>query len=162
MISFLTDNYHFHYRAAAVVIDDGQVLLKRWEGNMNWALPGGKVKPGEQARDTILRFFDEEWGELVECGDLLCVGENFFELMGKLHHEIGLYFAVSLPSSSRIMKKNCYYRSGYHGDGPMEFDWFDLSELAITDLRPSVLQSGLAAGQLPPHFVHGDSRNNAA
>ncbi|MGN8004700.1 NUDIX hydrolase [Acidovorax sp. 22279] len=161
MISFLVDRYHFHYRAAAVVIDDGKVLLKRWDGNMNWVLPGGKVKPGEQAQDTILRVFDEELYELVECGELLCVGENFFEIMGQPHHEIGLYFAVSLPSSSRLTTKNVVHRSWLHGDGPTEFEWFDLSELETTDLRPTTLQSGLAAGQLPPHFVHRDSRSNA-
>jgi 8-oxo-dGTP pyrophosphatase MutT (NUDIX family) len=66
MISFRVGDYRFHYRAAAIIRDGDYVLLHRLDGDDFWALPGGRVNPGEQAKDTIVREFREELGAEVE------------------------------------------------------------------------------------------------
>jgi 8-oxo-dGTP diphosphatase len=54
--------------AAAVVIDDGRVLLVRRrveEGRLSWQFPAGKVEPGESAGNAAVRETLEEAGLAV-------------------------------------------------------------------------------------------------
>jgi 8-oxo-dGTP diphosphatase len=51
--------------AAAVVVDDGRVLLIRravTEGRLSWQFPAGKVKPGEPGEQAAAREAFEETG----------------------------------------------------------------------------------------------------
>lgn len=53
----------------AVIVDRGQLLLIRRtvaEGDLVWALPGGKVEPGESAEQAAVRETFEETGLVVE------------------------------------------------------------------------------------------------
>jgi 8-oxo-dGTP diphosphatase len=54
--------------AAAVIVDDGQVLLIRRvveEGRLSWLFPVGKVEPSESADQAAIRETLEETGPLV-------------------------------------------------------------------------------------------------
>ena len=63
--------------AAAVVIQDGQVLLtRRAEGQHlagMWEFPGGKLEEGEAPESTVVRECREECGIDVEVTDILDV-----------------------------------------------------------------------------------------
>jgi ADP-ribose pyrophosphatase YjhB (NUDIX family) len=159
MISFRSGGARFHLRAGAVVLDDEHLLLHRLEGDNFWALPGGRINMGEQAQLALTREFEEELSLSVECGPLVCVGENFFEYQGEPHHEVGLYFAVALPVGAPVRTKTAVHL-GMEGDKRLEFKWFSLASLPHVDLRPRALREGLCAGRLPPHFVQTDA--NAA
>lgn len=55
--------------AAAVVVHDGRLLLIRRrvaEGSLSWALPAGKVEPGETVDQAAAREALEEAGVTVE------------------------------------------------------------------------------------------------
>ena len=60
MISFDTAACRFQLRAAAVFLDEGHVLLHRLDGDPVWALPGGRVDPGEHAAAAVVREMQEE------------------------------------------------------------------------------------------------------
>jgi ADP-ribose pyrophosphatase YjhB (NUDIX family) len=152
MISFHTGSHRFHLRAGALVIDGGHVLLHRLEGDTFWALPGGRVHAGEQGRETIVRELLEELGLAVQCQELACVGENFFEYEREPHHEIGLYFRVSLPPDAPINDRATTH-VGVEGDRRLEFRWFALPSLHGLDFRPVALRDALATGTVPAHFV---------
>ena len=152
MISFRVHSHRFHLRAGAVALEHGHVLLHRLDGETFWALPGGRVKAGEQAEHTIVREFIEELGIQVRCNQLLGVGENFFEYEGEPHHEIGLYFSVMLPTAAPLCDKDTVH-AGVEGNRHLEFKWFPLSQLQAIDFRPTALRESLSVGQVPQHFV---------
>ena len=143
MISVEIVGHRFQLRAAAVVVHDGFVLLHRLEGDEYWALPGGRVEPGEDGQSTLVREMMEELGERVECSDLLYVVENFFEHASKPNHEIGLYFRVQLAQVSRLLDKSRSH-DGVEGDKQLEFRWFSVAQLHDMDLRPSFLRGSLS------------------
>lgn len=143
MISVDIAGHRFQLRAAAVIAHDGFVLLHRLAGYEFWALPGGRVEPGEDARSTLIREIDEELKEHVECSELLYVVENFFEHAGKPNHEIGLYFRAQLAPISTILDKSRSH-AGVEGNQRLEFRWFLMKQLHEVDLRPSFLRDSLS------------------
>lgn len=155
MISVHLHGQRFQVRAAAVILHAGCALLHRAPGDGYWALPGGRVEVGEEASATIVREMREELGEEVECGRLLHVAENFFDLAGRRNHEIGFYFLVSLPEDSPHLDKARSYR-GIESHLELEFRWFPITELAAVNLRPTFLPASLAADPLV--FSHAVQR----
>jgi ADP-ribose pyrophosphatase YjhB (NUDIX family) len=51
---------------AAVIFEEGRVLLQRRDDNRQWGLPGGAVEPGESVHVAIVREVREETGLEVE------------------------------------------------------------------------------------------------
>jgi len=143
MISVDIANHRFQLRAAAVVVHDGFVLLHRLEGYKFWALPGGRVEPGEDARSALEREMLEELNEDVECAELLYVVENFFEHAAKPNHEIGLYFRAQLSPVSTLLDKSRTH-AGVEDGKRLEFRWFLIKQLHDVDLRPSFLGTSLS------------------
>ena len=147
-------------RAVGLVWFPDHVLLHRRQGDDSWALPGGRVELGEAANHAIQREFNEELGISVQCGELLCVGKNFFEYQGKPHHEIGMYFSVQLPQTPSLLKLDATYR-GVESNQRLEFNWFRRSTLVQLNLRPLVLRAMLIRGAtLQRHFVQRDNKMN--
>ena len=60
--------------AALILNDEGQVLAVKCPEHKHgggWEFPGGKIEPGEAARDAVAREICEELGVQVEVGELL-------------------------------------------------------------------------------------------
>lgn len=152
MISFQMGAHRFQYRVAAIVLDAGWLLLHRLQADAFWTLPGGRVQLGESAQAALCREFEEEMGTSIACGDLACVGENFFRHNQVPHHEIGLYFYACLPTDSSYKDKHMTLAGKEIGKG-LEFKWFEIEQLHHVDMRPQVMRDGLVTKTLPHHFV---------
>ncbi len=63
--------------AAAVVIENGKVLLSRRKKGTHlagkWEFPGGKAEPGEDPRAALRRELDEELGIQARVGEIVDV-----------------------------------------------------------------------------------------
>jgi len=63
----------------AVIVDDGNLLLverSRPPAVGGWAVPGGRVEPGETLSEAVRREVREETGLEVEVGDVAWSGES--------------------------------------------------------------------------------------
>lgn len=155
MISFDGEGARFNYRVAAVIIEDGRVLLSRAEWEDFWYLPGGRVEMGETAHDSLGRELREELGVHVDIGRLVWVLENFFEFDGTAFHEIGLYFEVSLPEATDDLCAE--FERADHDGRRLLFRWVPVGELESVRILPEFLVSGLR--DIPnetAHVVHRD------
>lgn len=140
MISLDTPTHRFHLRAAAVICRDNAILLHRRQTDDFWALPGGRVAPGEDAAQAVARELHEELGLAVQVGSLRLLVENFFTHAGKAQHEVGLYFQVALAACA--LPSNAGAFTGRETD--LIFRWFAITELAHIDVRPRFLKDFLA------------------
>lgn len=108
--------------AAAVIINDGHVLLARRqvkEGQLSWQFPAGEVEPGESANDAAVRETQEETGLTVRATS---------DLGSRVHPNTGrtmYYFACEVISGTAHVADN---------DELAEVAWCDRA--ALTDYVP--------------------------
>ena len=163
MISFIVDDVQFNFRAAAVIIDDGYVLLHRASYEPFWALPGGRVEASEPSAATVARELAEELGPACDAqvGRLLWVVENFYGEEDEPFHELGMYYLVTFGADSAFLAKDRAY-DGIEGDLPQHeddeyirliFQWFPVDALADMPLYPTFLRERLAALPATPELV---------
>ncbi|KWW97984.1 NUDIX hydrolase [Carbonactinospora thermoautotrophica] len=70
--------------AAAIVVDDGRVLMVRRrvkEGSLSWQFPAGEVEAGESAEQAAVRETQEEVGVTVKASKVL--GERIHPVTGR-------------------------------------------------------------------------------
>ncbi len=162
MITFKQGSTKFTYRIGGIAIHNGRVLFQRATldpAHIFWFLPGGRAEVGESAQETLEREMIEELGEKVHVGPLLYVVENFFADKQK-HHELGLYFAMSLQTDSPYLREmRTIVREEVGFDLPIIFDWLPLSQLAEMNVQPSFFRKALQQlPEQPMHIVLQDAR----
>lgn len=104
-------NQWFRYRAAAIIIEDGDVLLARNDLDNYYYSIGGGVHIGETAEQAVVREVFEETGVQYEVNRLAYINESFFygdgSLVGKECHVIELYFIMK-PRGTKELNSNSY------------------------------------------------------
>ena len=159
IVSFGSEGRTFNFRAAAVIVQDGRVLLHRADYEVFWSLPGGRVEMLEDSRAALRREMLEELGEEMEIGRLLWVGENFFEFLGSAYHELGMYFVASLPTAAVLAERTEEWWAEEDDGVRIYFRWFPLEEAPGLPIVPGFLREGLGT---PPetteHVVYRDER----
>jgi len=135
-------------RACAVVLQAGRVLLSRAETDLFWALPGGRIEPGETSDRALLREMSEELGLRAHVGRLIWVVENKFTYKGRRFDEIGFYYLVDLPEENAVPQNGEFRAVESH----LRFRWLSLDEIAGIDIRPTFLRGRLPS--LPDGIEH--------
>ena len=140
-----------HYRAVAVAVHEGRVLLHRATHERTWSLPGGRVHPFESAAAALRRELREELGVDAVVGRLVWVIKNFYTDAGRRYHEVGLYFAVTFADSDELHARNEPF-CGVETVKKLIFHWVPSSRLSDLPINPACLQDRLAT--LPEQTTH--------
>lgn len=140
---FTRENKWFRYRAAAIIIEDGCVLLAGNELEDYLYSIGGGVHMGETAEQAVRREVLEETGVEYEIDHLAVIHENFFDenkgtLKGMDCHEISLYFLMKPRGSRRL------HSDSYTFGVKEEMHWIRVSDLDDYKVFPTFLKDYLS------------------
>lgn len=105
-------------RSVAIAVDGQKVLLQRQLGDPAWALPGGRVEPGEFSREAIRREIEEETGLSANVHELRLILENSFELNGICYQSVEFYYNVEIVGAHQAIRSI---------ESNLEYRWIDLS-----------------------------------
>ena len=126
---------------SAVAVHAGRLLLVRRRpgrsGAGRWAVPGGRVEPGEPVRAAVVRELREETGLRARCGDLV----GWAERIGARDHHVILCFHVDLvdPATAAVA-----------GDDAAALSWVPLARVANHDLVDGLAGFLAGHGVIPP------------
>ncbi len=156
--SFTEDNKWFRYRAAAIIVEDGCVLLAGNEKEDYFYSVGGAVHHGETAEEAVLREVKEETGVDYEIDHLAVIHENFFTDNGSHKgldcHEIALYFLMK-PRGTRKLHSESYTQ------GVREtMYWIPIEELPKYEAYPAFLYDYLHREHQGIEHIVTDERKN--
>ncbi|KAB3530928.1 NUDIX domain-containing protein [Alkaliphilus pronyensis] len=126
------------FRSAGVLIRNNKILLQRDKGGAEYALPGGHVKIGETAAESLVREYKEETGAIITCEKLVWIEECFWHWNKKSANTISFYYLISLVNNSEIpdngefisQKDNCDVLLG----------WMPLESIQSLTIYPSFIK----------------------
>lgn len=146
MIAYDLPPGRFNFRAAAVVMREGRVLVGRTTTEAIWYLPGGRVEWGETTHQAVERELVEELGVAGEVGALALMIENFFIFEGRRFHELAYYYRAELPEDFPYRSDDEVCHRGRDGGNDLEFRWLkvDAETLRVHQFRPIALGDRLA------------------
>lgn len=156
-ISYRRNDYGFSYRVAAVITENGKVLLQHFNGE--YAFIGGQVMENETAENALKREFMEEVHSDIEVGKMCAVGETFFTWDDIPYQQIGLYFKAHISDTSDIPRNGifCGYDEYENKRVDLEFCWVPIDELYNIPLYPREIIPHIAAGNEGIlHFISRD------
>jgi ADP-ribose pyrophosphatase YjhB (NUDIX family) len=145
------ENMWFRYRAGAIIVEDGCVLLVTNSNEDYYYSVGGGVQWGESSEDAVRREVREETGVDYEVDRLAVIHENFFgenkgTLKGLECHEVAHYYLMK-PRGSKELNSN----SITHGAKEI-MTWIPIDELYKHKAFPTFLADYLA--KRPEGIVH--------
>lgn len=140
-IRIKNDGYNFHFRVAAVIVQDNKILIQQIDGYDYYILPGGHVLLGESSLKALEREVKEEVGcdiDIDKC-KFFCFHENFYNKKEKLEHWIENYFIVKpkklLPTNDWNIEENDNGKIKL-----LHFRWVNIDELKELDLKPTTIK----------------------
>ncbi|HIR56438.1 MAG TPA: NUDIX domain-containing protein [Candidatus Gallacutalibacter pullicola] len=154
---FTRENHWFRYRAAAIIVENGCVLLAGNENEDYLYSVGGGVHMGETAEAAVLREVLEETGVQYEIDHLAVIHENFFNensgtLKGLDCHEISLYFLMK-PRGTQELHSNSYTCGARE-----EMHWIPINDLNKYKAFPSFLKEYLSTEHSGIEHIVTDER----
>lgn len=149
------DNW-FRYRAAAIIIENGSVLLASNEKSDYYYSVGGGVHMGETAEQAVIREVYEETGVKYEVERLAFIHENFFDgngvTEGKKCHEIAFYFLMK-PRGTQVINSNSIC-----AEGKEYMTWIPINQLSKLKAYPTFFKEKLVnIGSAIEHIVTVDN-----
>lgn len=153
-ISFKSSEGVFNYRAAAIIIHNGRILVMQDEGIPHDYLPGGRVHLGEPAEAALVREVREELDIDLPLHRLVFIAESFFTLMGTRYHEMALYHLMEAPPEL-LARGDSFTR--VEGDEVHHFRWVKFEELRDLSFFPIFLKERIFSLPTSPEFISLDS-----
>jgi len=153
-ISFKSPEGAFNYRAAAIIVHEGRILILQDEGIPHDYLPGGRVHLREPAETALARELREELDMDLPPHRLVFMAESFFTLNETRYHELCLYYLLEAPAEL-LSRGDSFTR--IEGNEVHHFRWVDFAELAHLSFFPIFLKARIFSLPPSPEFVSMDS-----
>jgi ADP-ribose pyrophosphatase YjhB (NUDIX family) len=159
VLSFPIGEGRFNFRVAGIVLAGDHVLICREDDDDYAMLPGGRVELGEDSRLSLSREIAEEIALPAEIGPMIATSESFYRREGEDFHELGFFYAVTLPGQGPDGNTPWLERQDEGHD--LQFHWVPLAGDALEkfNLLPRWLPKFLR--DLPKtqaHVVHDERR----
>ena len=146
----------FRLRAAAIILEEGCVLLAQNVKDLYYYSIGGAVHLHESAEEAVLREVYEETGLHYEIDRLCFIHENFFkDVAGKPFHEVAFYFLMKPRGDLKLMGHDV----SMYGDAEHAV-WVPLPQLPHLYAFPTFFRERL--GSLPAGAEVITTRETAA
>ena len=129
-VTFEVANQKFNYRVCGIIIDNQKILAMRDECSPYYYLPGGRVKLGETAEESIQREMLEELQISPKIIRPLWLDQSFFaeDVNQKHYHELCLYFLLDVTQTDLFTRGNEFtHIKGVHTH---HFSWVNYSPLS--------------------------------
>ncbi|MDY6127491.1 NUDIX hydrolase [Anaerococcus sp.] len=140
--AIINDKKAFRYRAAAIIVEDNEVLFAGNEVDNYYYSIGGAVHMGENSEEAIKREVYEETGVEYEIDHLAVIHENFFVGSSGLEevdcHEIAFYYMMK-PKGN----KNLNSQSLTMGGVKESMHWIPINELDKCKSYPTFMKEFL-------------------
>lgn len=155
---FTKEQNWFRYRAAAIIVENGSVLLVGNEKDAYFYSVGGGVHLNEKAEDAVVREVFEETGVQYEIDRLAVIHENFWNGEGAYDaglscHEISFYFLMK-PRGTQELHSNSYTR--FQDKETMH--WIPIEDLDKYRFYPSFLKDYLCRDHAGVEHIVTDER----
>lgn len=139
---FTKEDHWFRYRAAAIIVENGCILLAGNDVDDYLYSVGGGVHMSETAEDAVVREVFEETGVRYEVDRLAFIHENFFggssSLPGLHCHEVAFYFLMK-PRGTQVLDSH----STTSGGIPEHMHWIPVEDLPKYRHFPTFLDEKL-------------------
>jgi ADP-ribose pyrophosphatase YjhB (NUDIX family) len=126
-------------RAAVVIVKDEQILLmlRRYNGEEYYTVPGGKIESGETPETAAIREAKEETSLDVTLNRLMAVIDNPF-----INETTHYYFVADFSGEVKLGGEEAIESNP---DNYYELRWIDLKNITTIDLKPAELKAKILA-----------------
>ncbi len=140
-----TTNGDFSLRAAALIINNNQLLVIKHDNFDCFYTIGGGVSINETSADAVIREVCEETGYLLSVNRLVYIQERFYSINNTHHHEVAFFYLMK-STDVRIENGTCTDHQ------EEKLYWLPIDELQNTNLVPEFLRTALT--NIPEEIVH--------
>jgi len=134
-------------RPAILIIENQQVLTMQYNygGQKVYNLPGGNLELGEYLSDALAREMQEELGIEVSVGEMILVGEVYFEDRKK--HTLHLLFEGKITAGIPTINPK--------ETSALAIKWLTVNELEKVNLYPNLSKAiqDYLAGKLSNKYI---------
>ncbi len=134
-------------RPAVLIIENQQILTMQYQygGQEVYNLPGGNLELGEHLSDALMREMHEELGIEVSIGEMILVGEVYFEDRKK--HTLHLLFEGKITAGVPTINPK--------ETSALAIKWLDIDDLKKVNLYPNLSKSiqDYLAGKLNNKYI---------
>lgn len=134
-------------RPAILIIENQQILtmMYNYGGQEVYNLPGGNLELGEHLSDALAREMQEELGVEVSVGEMILVGEVYFEERKK--HTLHLLFEGIITAGIPTLNPK--------ETSALAIKWLAINELEKVNLYPNLSKAiqDYLAGKLSNKYV---------
>lgn len=152
--SFEQDNFWFRYRAAAIIIEEGCVLMAYNNRDDYYYSIGGGVHLGETSEEAVIREVKEETGIAYEVERLVFVNECLFHgdgiLVGKECHGIELYYLMKPKNVQQVSNGSHTGVTTYNAEEYVQ--WIPIKDLEDYKIFPEFYKDKLL--NMPREIEH--------